>query len=59
MSERDVIESCRERYYDDMVSDITHSDCYEDENDENEHDGDDWEYWVGRMVADMEKRGGK
>ena len=57
MSERDVIESCREKYYDDMVSDITHS--YEDENEESEHDGDDWEYWVGRMVADMEKRGGK
>ena len=34
MSERDVIEHCRELYYDHMVSDITDCDEYEDEDDE-------------------------
>ena len=42
MSERDVIEHCRELYYDDMVSDITecdeYDDDYEDEYEDEEED---------------------
>ena len=34
MSERDVIEHCRELYYDHMARDITDCDEYEDEDDE-------------------------
>lgn len=55
MSEREVIEHCRELYYDNMVDDY-YGDVDEDECDEE--DGDDWDYWTNRMKEDLEKDGG-
>ena len=54
MSEKDVIEHCRELYYDDMVE-YEYGDGEEYEDEDNE---DDWEYWTNRMKEDLEKDGG-
>jgi hypothetical protein len=52
LKEREVIESCRRSHYEDYEYDD------EEEVDEDElHDGDDWEYWTNRMKEDLAKDG--
>ena len=52
LKEKEIIESCRRSYYEDYGND------YEEEIDEDElHDGDDWEYWTNRMKEDLAKDG--
>lgn len=48
VKEKEVIEKCRQSQYED----------YEEDVEDELHDGDDWDYWASRMKLDLEKEGG-